>query len=236
MRFTNVLAIFASATATSALPLSILNGLFGTGPTANSLVQSLGAVNTELVKLNVSLAGLNSANLQSQATGSGSNVNDLVNKILGPVLQSLTGNGGLQTAYTTALSQLATLNSQGITLPQAQAAQVASALTTYQTLLPQVLGQLQAAQPAITTASGSGLLGLVQNLLGGSLVGSTGGTATPVSTVQSWLSTTLNNNGNLLGAVGTILQRVQPTIQSTLQQVTDLLQGLIRAQVTVYSA
>ncbi|KAF3807115.1 hypothetical protein GCG54_00007372 [Colletotrichum gloeosporioides] len=231
MRFTNVLAIFASATATSALPLSLLDGLFGSAPTANSLVQSLGAVNNELVKLNVSLAGLNTANLQSQATGTGSNVNNIVNNLLGPVLRGLTVNGGLQTAYNTALSQLGTLNNQGVILTPAQASQVATTLNAYQNQLTQVLALIQANQPAFTTASGSGLLGTVQNLLGGSLGGSA---ATPVSTVQSWLSSTLNNNGNLLTAVSTLLQRTQPTIQSTLQQVTNLLQGLIRAQVTVY--
>ncbi|KAH0430682.1 hypothetical protein CcaCcLH18_07597 [Colletotrichum camelliae] len=230
MRFTNIVTIFASATATSALPLL---GLFSSAPTATSLLQNLGVVNNELIKLNASLAGLNVANLQSQATGTGSNVDGLLTNLLGPVLQGLTGNGGLQTAYATALSQLGTLNNQGLILSQAQAAQFASTVTQYQAVLTQALAQLQAIQPAITSTSSGGLLSSVQGLLGG-ILGTSSSTATPVSTVQNWLQTTLGNNNSLLGGLSTLLQRTQPTIQSTLQQINSILQGLIRAQVTVY--
>lgn len=254
MRFSNTVAIFCSATATTALalpqavPVAVPVAVPAIGLNGNDILQTLGlaSLDNELIKLNASITGLNAANLQSQTGGPlngiknilspfglGGTVNSVLNSVVGPILSGLSSTGGVQNAYANVLAQLNNLNTNGGTLTPDQATQVTNFLSQYQLHLQQLLVLLQTKLGDFNALSSGSLSSDPQNTLNSLLGGVNTGNA--VDRVRAFIQQTNINNANLLSGVTSLVSRVAPNLQATLQTVTSLLQNLVNVTIRVYT-
>lgn len=265
----NILVLASCATATTALVLPQLGG--GSLPGVNApvggalpfgpvvpnlgvpegvdgILQILGLtqIDAQLLQLNTSITGLDSANLQTriggltgllggitQSLGLGSlnSVLGIVDNIVGPLLSGLGSGSPLQLAYNNALTNLPipTAGSNPVpTLTLQQSQDVIDALKLIAGHYEQIMRQFVVKKGAFDALSGTSLPAKLKSTVQG-ILGST--STTPVNRVQTFLQQTLTNNN---GLVDSLLPRVDSTLQGTLASLRTTLQNLVNLRVTVY--
>ncbi|KAF6823823.1 hypothetical protein CMUS01_10518 [Colletotrichum musicola] len=245
-----------------ALPFGPIVPNLGVPEGVDGILQILGLtqIDTQLLQLNTSITGLDSANLQTriggltgllggltQSLGLGSlnQVLGIVDNIVGPLLSGLGTGSPLQLAYNNALGNLPIPTTGSIPVPTNLPVPTGGS-NPVPTL---TLQQSQAVIDALKLIAGhyaqilnqlEAKKGAFDALSGTSLPaklkstvqGILGGTSTtPVNRVQTFLQQTLTNNN---GLVDGLLPRVDSTLQGTLASLRTTLENLVNLRVTVY--